>query len=56
VICEVEANPMVSQAEMANRLVLALSLLYKIMSNKSKIIEGEIKWGANSKIRMNRRP
>jgi hypothetical protein len=49
----VEANPTALLVEMAKRLVLALSSLCKIMSNKNKIIEGKIKWGAISKKRMN---
>jgi hypothetical protein len=52
VISEVEANSMESRVKMANRLALAPSSLCKIMSNKNKIIEGEIKCGANSKKRM----
>jgi hypothetical protein len=46
-------NPTASQAEMANRLVLAPLSLCKIISSKNKIIEGEIKCGAISKKRMN---
>jgi hypothetical protein len=42
VICEVEANTMVSRVEMANCLVLAPSSLCKIMSNKNKIIKGKL--------------
>jgi hypothetical protein len=52
VIRQVEANPTASRVEMANRLLLALSSC-KIMSNKNKIIEGEIKCGAISKKSMN---
>jgi hypothetical protein len=48
----VEANPTALSVEMANHLVLAPSLC-KIMSNKNKITEGEIKCGAVSKKRMN---
>jgi hypothetical protein len=51
VIRQVEANPTASQVEMVNHLVLAL--FCKIMSNKNKIIEGEIKCGAILKKRMN---
>jgi hypothetical protein len=49
----VEENPTALRVEMANRLVLALSSSCKIMSNKNKIIEGEIKYGAVSKKRTN---
>jgi hypothetical protein len=49
----VEANPTASWVEMANCPVLALSSVCKIMSNKNKIIEGEIKCSAISKKRMN---
>jgi hypothetical protein len=48
----VEVNPTASKVEMTHRLVLALSSC-KIMSNKNKIIEGEIKCGAVLKKRMN---
>jgi hypothetical protein len=51
-VIHVEANPTASKVEMANRLVLALVVM-QIMSNKNKIIEGEIKCGAVSKNRMN---
>jgi hypothetical protein len=53
VIHQVEANPTASRVEMVSGLVLALLLSCKIMSNKNKIVEGEIKCGAISKKRMN---
>jgi hypothetical protein len=53
VICEVEANLMTSTVEIADRLGLALSSLSKIMLNKNKIIEGEVKCGMHSKNRIN---
>jgi hypothetical protein len=53
VIRQVEANPTASQVEMVNHLVLALSSFCKIMSNKNKMIEGEIKCGTILKKRMN---
>jgi hypothetical protein len=42
-----------SLIEVANCLALAPSSLSRIMFNKNKIIEGEIKCGAHSKKRMN---
>jgi len=53
VIHEVEVNSMTLQVEIANRLGLAPSSLSRIMLNKNKIIEGEMKCGAHSKKRMN---
>jgi hypothetical protein len=52
VICEVEANSVTSPVETVNRLGFAPSSLNRIMLNKNKIIEREMKYGVHLKKRM----
>jgi hypothetical protein len=53
VICKVKVKSLILRIEIANCLGSAPSSLSTVMSNKIKIIEGEIKCGAHSKNSMN---